>query len=89
MSWSISSRGSKAEVAKYLDEQGPVAVAHVQGVERALADQALGLARAVVAENEDVKYETSVSMNGSASFNAQGEQFGQTLSINIQQMTKP
>ncbi len=87
MSWSFSSRGTAGDVKKFLDEQAPTAIAHVQGVERSIADQALGLARAVVAGNTNEQNEVSVSANGSASFVAAGQD-AQALSITIQYLRK-
>lgn len=89
MSWLISKTGSKEEVQKYLDEEAPKAIAHVTGIERSLADQALGLVRAVVAANEKPEqYNHSVSAGGSAMFDAEQKQLGQSLAINVSLLYK-
>lgn len=86
MSWSLSKVGTQQEVTQYLDEVAPGAISHVQGVERSLADQALGLMRAVVAGETDPKIsKVNLSAYGSASFGgpSQGSQNAQTMNISV------
>jgi len=82
MSWSLSKVATQQEVRKYLDEEAPKVIAHVQGDERALADQALGFARAVVAANP-AGNRVSLGMYGSAIFKDGVEQVAQSVSISI------
>lgn len=92
MSWSFAYRGSKSDVQKQLDEQAPVTLQHVEGVERTLADQGLGLARAAVAANEDnAQYEVSAAGSGSAVFamvDGVTKQVGQSIHIVVQSQYK-
>lgn len=86
MSWSYSQSGSKEELKKFLDEEAPKYLSHVQGTERTIADSALGLARtAVEAISPDTsdKYSIQVSANGSAVFDGQGNQIAQSVSLTV------
>jgi hypothetical protein len=88
MSWSITAGGTKEETLKSLNEDAPRNIAHVTGVERTLADQALGLLRAAVEANSDVdKYTITVSASGSATYN-NGVATMQSISLNVSQRYK-
>lgn len=90
MSYSYSKKGTKAEVKKYLDEDAPKAMSHISGVERTIADQALGTLRAAVeAQADDPKYEIEAAANGSASFGTDGLQVGQDFCAQVKRVYKP
>lgn len=91
MSWSYSKSGSKEELKKFLDEEAPKALAHVTGVERTIADQALGLARATVeaiSPDTSDKYDIKLSANGSAVFDGDGNQIAQSISVTVSPVWK-
>lgn len=90
MSYSYSKKGTKAEVKKYLDEDAPAALNHVTGVERTIADQALGTLRAAVeAQVDDPKYDIEAAGGGSCSFGTDGSQVGQDFYAKVQRTYKP
>lgn len=90
MSWSLQFAGTKAEVTDYLDNVAPGVIGHVTGDERALADQTLGLLRAAVAvENSPVDFTVSINAYGSASFDPQGNQLLQSVSMTVSAQLKP
>ena len=50
---------------KFLDDEAPKLLSHVTGVERTIADQLLGVARAAVeADNNPELYDVAVTING-------------------------
>jgi hypothetical protein len=83
MSWSYGKHNSPpADLKKYLDEDAVKMIAHVQGVERSIADQALGLVRAVVEANASSSV-IDLSANGSATIDRDGNQSNQNLNIKV------
>src|SRR5882724_9606002 len=63
MSWSMGKAGTKEEVQKYLDEEAQNTIAHVEGVERELADKALELVLDTVRETTGGGYDVSFNAN--------------------------
>lgn len=89
MSWSLNKSGSKDDVQKYLDEEAPKMIGHVQGVERSIADATLGLLRAVAAANTNPdKYGISLSASGHAVCDEKGDQQSHNLSVSVSYMSK-
>jgi hypothetical protein len=82
MSWSISAKGTKAEVVANLNAARKAQLSHVQGKEKEIAEKAVDLALAAI-EATDEKFNPSVSMFGSASFDSVGAQNGQSIGVNV------
>lgn len=91
MSWSYSKSGTRDEIKKFLDEEAPKALSHVTGVERSIADQALGLARATVeaiSPDTSDKYDIKLSAHGSAVFDSNGNQIAQNIGVTVNPVWK-
>ena len=83
MSWSINAKGNKEDVLQAVSKQLENVKAYIKDKELEVAVAIAGATTNAIQSSNAEKYEFSVALYGSASFNSDGKQEGQAFGANV------